>query len=257
MGGSLGAVVAHWLPWGDAGLWATLGMAAMMGGTMRSPLTAILFALELTHDLNLLPALLLGCIAAHGVTVLLLKRSILTEKIARRGLHITREYAVDPLAIARVQDAMDANPPTVASTMSVRDLMRLIQEGHAHFARRMGLIVVDAHGELVGVVTRGDLVRELEEHPNSSRTVGEIGSRHPIVTFMDETVHQAVTMMLRHDVGRLPVVVRDDPRRPVGYLGRAEILEVRLKHLHDEHVRESGWNAGKIGEAGVESPRSE
>lgn len=242
MGGCLGAIVAPWLPSGDAGLWATIGMATMMGGTMRSPLTAILFALELTHDLNLLPALLLGCIAAHGVTVLLLKRSILTEKISRRGLHITREYTVDPLVITRVRDAMDADPPLVVETMPVRELMRRVRDGNAGLSRRMGLIVVDQHGGLFGIATRGDLLRELEEHPDSDRTVGEIGSRHPVVTYTDETVHEAVMKMLRHDVGRLPVVLRAEPLRPIGYLGRAEVLEARLKHVQEEQVRESGWN---------------
>ena len=81
------------MPGGDAGLWAMVGMAAIMGGTMRSPLTAMVFAVELTHDWNLLPALLVGCVGAHGVTVLLLRRSILTEKLARRGHHISREYS--------------------------------------------------------------------------------------------------------------------------------------------------------------------
>src|SRR4029079_2660254 len=84
MGGGLGALESTILPVGDAGLWAMVSMAAMMGGTMRSPLTAILFTVELTHDWSTLPALLVGAVVAHAVTVLLLRRSILTEKVARR-----------------------------------------------------------------------------------------------------------------------------------------------------------------------------
>jgi chloride channel protein, CIC family len=107
MGGSLGALEAHWIPGGDSGLWAAISMGAMMGGTMRSPFTAVAFMLELTHDINALPAVFIACIAAHGVTVLLMKRSILTEKVARRGHHLTREYAVNPLQLLRVRDVME------------------------------------------------------------------------------------------------------------------------------------------------------
>jgi chloride channel protein, CIC family len=106
MGGALGAAEAHWVHALDPGLWATIGMAAMMGGTMRSPLTSVAFVLELTHDVALLPALLVACVAAHTVTVLLMKRSILTEKVARRGYHVMREYSVSPFARFRVEDVM-------------------------------------------------------------------------------------------------------------------------------------------------------
>src|SRR6266566_2480358 len=111
MGGSLGALEAHWIPSGDPGLWAALSMGAMMGGTMRSPFTAVAFMVELTHDVNVLPALLVACVAADAVTVLLMKRSILTEKVARRGYHLTREYSANPLHLLRVQDVME--PPVL------------------------------------------------------------------------------------------------------------------------------------------------
>jgi len=111
MGGALGALEAHWIPTGDPGLWAALSMGAMMGGTMRSPFTAVAFMVELTHDVNVLPGLLVACVAADAVTVLLMKRSILTEKVARRGYHVTREYIANPLHLLRVQDVME--PPVL------------------------------------------------------------------------------------------------------------------------------------------------
>ncbi len=241
MGGGLGALLAPRLPVGDAGLWGMLGMASMMGGTMRSPLTAILFTLELTHDLNVLPALLLACIASHGVTVLLLKRSILTEKISRRGLHLTREYTVDPLAVRRVGEVMDREPPTIAAATPARELMDRIQARDPAVTRRMALLVVDAQGALAGIVTRGDLARELAENPRTARTALDVASRHPVVAYADETVHDAVTRMLLHDVGRLPVVPRGGPPRPVGYLGRAEVVGARLPRAREEEVLEPGW----------------
>ena len=129
MGGALGALAAPLLPGGDAGLWATLGMAAIMGGTMRSPLTAMIFTAELTHDWNLLPALLVTCVAAQAVTVLMLRRSILTEKVARRGHHLVREYSVDPFEIHRVREVMDSDVATIPAEMTVDELSHRIARG--------------------------------------------------------------------------------------------------------------------------------
>ena len=113
MGGALGALAAPFLPGGDRALWPLVGMAAVLGGTMRSPLTGVIFALELTHDINALPALLIASVVAHGFTVLVMKRSILTEKVARRGYHISREYAVDPLERLSVGEVMTTEVVTV------------------------------------------------------------------------------------------------------------------------------------------------
>ncbi len=108
-----------------------VGMAAMMGGTMRSPFTGMVFMLELTHDLNALPALMVGSVAALGVTVLLMRRSILTEKIARRGHHITREYSVDLFNLLRVGEVMDENPPTIPRAHDCDEIFRLDRAGRS------------------------------------------------------------------------------------------------------------------------------
>ena len=240
IGGALGAVEGRFISLGDPGLWAMISMAAMMGGTMRSPLTAMIFTLELTHDLNLLPGLLVSCIAAHALTVLWLRRSILTEKVARRGFHVTREYSVDPLAVLRVGEVMDRNPPTVPGQMKVSELTDLIANGHPELSHRQGTLIVDDEGKLAGIITRGDLLRAIEKTPDG-RTVLEAGTRHLIVTYADEILHDAVTRMVRHDIGRLPVVRRDNPQKIVGYLGRASIMTARLRRHEEEHHREAGW----------------
>src|SRR5205809_3177540 len=147
MGGALGALESRHIPIGDASLWATIGMAAMMGGTMRSPLTAMVFTLELTSDYSLLPALLVGCVASYAVTVLMLRRSILTEKVARRGYHITREYSIDPLAVLRVGDVMDRDVPTIHATMKVKELSDKIAHHDPRLTRRQGLPIVDEAGK--------------------------------------------------------------------------------------------------------------
>ena len=240
MGGALGAIEGRFITLGDPGLWAMISMAAMMGGTMRSPLTAMIFTLELTHDLNLLPGLLVACIAAHALTVLWLRRSILTEKVARRGFHVTREYSVDPLAVLRVGEVMDRNPPTVPAMMKVSELSDLIANGNPELSHRQGTLIADEAGNLAGIITRGDLIRAIEKNPNGC-TVLEAGTRHLIVTFADEILHDAVTRMVHHDIGRLPVVRRDDPQKIVGYLGRASVMTARLRRHEEEHYREAGW----------------
>ncbi|MBV8859509.1 MAG: chloride channel protein [Acidobacteria bacterium] len=240
MGGALGAFESRFIPVGDAGLWAIISMAAMMGGTMRSPLTAMVFTLELTHDLNLLPGLLVGSIAAHALTVLLLRRSILTEKVARRGYHVTREYGVDPLTALRVEEVMDRDVPTVPATMKVSELSEGIARHDPRLTKRQGIPILDGEGLLVGIITRGDLLRALERGLDGDATVLEAGSGNLIVTYPDEVLQEAVVKMLRGDIGRLPVVDRQDPRRLVGYLGRAGVMAARVRQHEEEYVREQG-----------------
>jgi CBS domain-containing protein len=240
MGGALGAIEARFIPIGDAGLWAMICMAAMMGGTMRSPLTAMIFTLELTHDLDVLPALLISCIAAHAVTVLLLRRSILTEKVARRGFHVSREYSVDPLAVLRVGEVMDQHPPTIAASMKVADLSDRIARHDPELIGRQGTLIVDEDKNLAGIITRGDLVRALEHLPENA-TVLEAGTHNLIIAYPDEILHEAVARMVRNDIGRLPVVERKNPRKLLGYLGRASVMTARLRRLEEEHDREVGW----------------
>ena len=239
MGAALGSLGSALLPHGDAGLWATIGMAAMMGGTMRSPLCAMFFATELTHDWNTLPVLLVGCVSAYAVTVLLLRRSILTEKIARRGHHIVREYSVDPFDIHRIGEVMDRDVPTIPATTTVRELSQRLRNEPA-LARRQGTPILDAGGALVGIVTRSDLMRAAENDPQGGMAVLEAGTRKPLVAYEDELIREAVERMLQNDIGRLPVVERGNPTRLVGYLGRSGVLAARQRLVDEENLRERG-----------------
>jgi H+/Cl- antiporter ClcA/CBS domain-containing protein len=240
MGGAIGAFAGSWIPVGDPGLWALIGMSAMMGGTMRSPLTSMVFAVELTRDFNLFPALLIASVAALGVTVLLMRRSILTEKLARRGHHITREYSIDPFELARVRDVMDTEVPAILATTRLTELSDLIAQGHPELSRRQGTLIVDEHNRLLGIITRGDIVRALRQNRAAEMTVLEAGSTDLAVAFPDEPLHVALTKMLDRDIGRLPVVRRNDPRQAVGYLGRAALLSARMRIHEEENVRHRG-----------------
>ena len=245
IGGALGAWAGFWIPVGDTGLWALIGMAAMMSGTMRSPLTAMVFAVELTRDFNLFPAVLIGSVAALGVTVLLMRRSILTEKLARRGHHITREYSIDPFELARVRDVMNQEMPTVPATMKLTELSDRIARGDSDLGRRQGTLIVNNQNQLVGIITRCDIVRALRQNQAAEMTVAEAGSTDLVVAFPDEPLHAALTKMLDRDVGRLPVVERNNPTRVVGYLGRAAILSARMKMHEEENILQRGSFSGK------------
>ncbi len=240
MGGSLGALGASALHAGDPGLWAMITMAAMMGGTMRSPFTAIIFVLELTLDVSVLPALLVACIAADAVTVLLMKRSILTEKVARHGHHVTREYSVSPLARVRVEDVMDATPPTIPGDCAVTEVSRRLAEHDPVLVRHHAWPVVDDAGRLVGMLTRGDLLKALQSAGPDGRPVADFATRELVVTYPDELLEDAVEKMAARRVGRLPVVTRRDHRRLVGYLGRTGLLEAWLQRIEEEEKRETG-----------------
>jgi len=238
MGGALGAFLARWIPGGDAGLWAAVGMAAMMGGTMRAPLTAMIFTVELTHDFNLFSALLIASVAALGVTVLLMPRSILTEKLARRGHHITREYSIDPFELVCVRDVMDQSAPAIPDTTKVSELSARLARGDPGLNRHQGILLVNEERRLVGIITRGDIIRSLRQNGSNGITVAEAGSTELVVTYPDEPLQAALSKMLRNDIGRLPVVERENPTRLVGYLGRAAILSARLRLHEEEHLRE-------------------
>lgn len=241
MGGALGALLGGAVAPGAAGACAVVGMAAMMGGTMRSPFTAMVFAVELTRDVQLLPALLAACIAAEAVTVLLLRRSILTEKVARRGFHLSREYMVDPLELARVREVMDPEPWAAPVGLTVGELARRVAAGDPAANRHHGIPVVDEAGVLAGIITRGDLLQALRGEGGAERPVVEAGSRTLVVAHPDETVREALVKMLRHGIGRLPVVPREAPHRLVGYLGRGHVLAARQGWYRSEHARERGW----------------
>ena len=164
MGGSMGALGAYALHRPDPGLWAMVGMAALMGGTMQVPLPAVIFVLELTGDLPALPALLIACVAAAGVTVLLMRRSILTEKLARRGQHVTQEYGVNPMHVLRVEDVMEPplalRPATVGSPATYSDelLETAMHKLLEHEADTLPVVSRDDPSRVVGYVERSAIL---------------------------------------------------------------------------------------------------
>ena len=233
-GGCAGWLEGQYLP-GDAGAWALLGMAAMMGGTMRSPLTGILFAVELTGDFALLGPLLLATGASYAVTVLLLKRSILTEKIARRGQHVVREYSIDPFELLRVSEVMVSEVDTLPATMKIDEAVAFFAEGRRH----KSYPILDAEGMVTGMVSRADVLRWRAERPHGDETLYDRASDLSlIVGYADEPVSHLADRMVAADVGRVPIVDRGTPCL-VGLVSRKDLLRIRATANSAEANREA------------------
>jgi H+/Cl- antiporter ClcA len=247
MGGAL-ALGLNWIfPWAhlSPGAFALVAMGAVFGAASRATFSFIIFAFEITRDYNSVLPLMLVSVIADGIGMLLMPRaSIMTEKLARRGLRIQQDYEADVLHSMSVSETMDKEIPTIAADVKLRDLADRIARGEPEVSRHQGLIVLDAEGKLAGLITRGDVMRGLDNDPSGSMTVLEAGAQNVVVTFPDESLHEASEKMLRYNVGRMPVVERGDQRRVVGYLGRPGVMAARLRKFHEEYVREPGWFKG-------------
>ena len=238
LGGGLGWLIGSFLP-GEPGSWALLGMAAMLGGTMRSPLTGAIFAVELTGDFGLLAPLLAASAAAYMVTVLLLRRSILTEKIARRGQHISREYAIDPYSLTRVADVMIRKVELLRADQGIDSAVAAIESG-----RHRTYPVVDRNGRPIGLVSRSDALRWRVEGEHESETLAEhISDASVAVVHADDLVSRAVGIMLLTDQGRLPVIDRETGVL-IGLLTRRDVLAVQAQTIEAEMKREALFLSG-------------
>jgi CBS domain-containing protein len=216
-------------------------MGAVFGAASRATFSFIIFAFEITRDSNSVLPLMLVAVIADGIAMLFMPRSsIMTEKLARRGLRVHQDYEADVLTQVSVAATMEKNPPVIAAGTKVGEVAERIARHDPAVARYDALLILD-DSKLVGIVTRGDILRSLDKDSTGMTTVEAAGSTKLVVTYADELLSEAVAKMLHRDVGRLPVVERRDERKVVGYLGRAAILDARSRRLHDEHVREQGW----------------
>jgi len=235
VGAAVGGLMAPVLPGGSPAIWGLVGMSAALAGVMRSPFTSVVFAFELTHDANSLLPLLIGALAAHQVSVLALKRSILTEKVARRGFHVMREYAVDPLEALFVRDVMTTKVLTVEPGRRVSELVRLLGVGSPQRRQRL-YPVVDSESRLKGVVAWSQLQEVAPAQRR--RAIGDLMRTDIVVAYPDETLRAVADRMAGRGVGVMPVVDRDVPDRLRGVVSQFDLLRARERLLQEERHRE-------------------
>jgi CBS domain-containing protein len=220
-------------------------MGAVFGAASRATFSFIIFAFEITRDYNSVLPLMLVAVIADGIAMLFMpKSSIMTEKLARRGLRVHQDYEADALAQAAIGEVMDKDAPVIAASTKVGELAERIARHDPAVARYEALVILDDAQKLAGMITRGDILRALDKDSSGAMTVLDAGTMRVVVTYTDELVSEAAAKLLNFNIGRMPVVDRADEKQVVGYVNRSSILAARQRRLQDEHVREEGWLPG-------------
>jgi H+/Cl- antiporter ClcA len=240
LGAGLGVALGPILPGGNDGLWPLAFMAATLGGMMRAPIMALMFAFEVTHDANALVPLLAACAVAYGFTVLVMPRSILTEKIARRGYHIYREYGIDPLERHTVSEVMTREVKTVDADTSIEDTLRLYF-GPAQSHRAFPVV---AGGAFVGMVDRATLTKYAGTSP-TLKLRDLFGENLPVMALPEETCRTIATRLAVHQLERLPVVKDTSSRQLLGLVARSDLVKPSVA-LFDEEQNPEQFNGGSF-----------
>jgi chloride channel protein, CIC family len=236
IGGALGALFAPVLPGMSTGAWPLVGMTAVLAGSIGCPLTATVLSLELTHNYGLLLPVLTGSIVAHAFTVLFTKRSILTERISRRGHHLSREYGVDPLETLLVTDAMHTRVVVLPADMSPDDARKWLENGRTRNGERGQRLypVVDTQGRLTGVMTRSRIAA-LASVTDPAYEAMPLPA--PVVAYPDETLRAVAERMATQHVFVLPVVERGTSKL-AGTLTIEDLLRGRARSHERENKHE-------------------
>ena len=228
LGGCTGFLIGQYLP-GDPGFWAMIGMAGIMSGVMRAPMTSALFAAELTNHLSALPETIGAAAAAHAISVLVMKRSILTEKIARRGRHILREYSVDALEFMQAGQLMTKDPATLPGDMEVEEVVRFFADEATH----RSYPVVDKQHRLLGLVSRTDALEWKVNRKTEGRLADALSDASTPFAFPETPCGEVADIMVESGIGRVAIVGQDD-RRVVGIISRQDLLKVRSSQKSTE-----------------------
>jgi CBS domain-containing protein len=244
LGASIGALLVLAAPWAgvDPRIAGLVGMAAMFAGASRALLASVVFSFETTlQPLGLLP-LLGGCAAAYLVSCYLMQNTIMTEKIARRGVRVPSEYAADFLDLVLVGEMSTRVVVALSADDRVESVLAWLSSD-ASGTHHQGFPVLDARGRLLGVLTRRDL---LNPDVSPSTLVRRVIHRPPSVAFENSSLREAADLMVAEDVGRLPVVARDDPTKVVGMLTRSDLLAAHGRRLDEKKRQRSGFEIRMI-----------
>jgi H+/Cl- antiporter ClcA/predicted transcriptional regulator len=231
----------------DTHLVALIGMACIFGGASQAMLASAVFAYETTGQGAALFPLLACCAVSVLVVRALGKTSIMTEKIERRGVSVPSQFSADVFEHTRIGTVMDTKPVTVTASMPLADFARKIAGHDPELGKHQAHPVVDERGQLIGIITRGDVIRAIEIAPPEA-VILDYATTSLVLAYPGDTLHEAIQKLLRHDIGRLPIVSTDDPKKLVGYLSRSDILSARWKLVSEESTvsRWMSWrHAGK------------
>ncbi len=245
IGAALGSLLAYIFPPVAPGFWALMSLAAVVGGVMRSPLTGVVFAMELTHQWDAVMPLIIASTVAYLLSVLVLKRSILTEKVVRRGTHLTREYSVDPLEVFLIGEIMPRNFMSFRLGTNIQDVANAAagtpaNSGKRRLNRAQRLYpVLDENDNLVGIVTQYQLLgAALQSGSTPETTIDQIMARHIIIAYPDMTLREVANLMAASEISSLPIVDRKTPARVLSVVAMDHILEARLRDLNEERKAE-------------------
>jgi CBS domain-containing protein len=246
IGGALGAALGHLMPIMGPGAWALVGMTSVLSAAIGAPLTSAMLALELTHNGGLMLPVLLSCVAAYAVSVLVQPRSMLTENLSRRGLHLSREFGVDPLEAMLVSQAMHTSVFALPATATRKDAIAWLKkmeergaEAWSHWQRVFPL--VDAEGKLVGVLTRSQMITLARQQDPAGASVAARplvtdARLDPVTVSPFTTLRTAAATMAQSKLTAFPVVSADG--RLMGIVTIEDLLKGRLEQTHRESDRE-------------------
>jgi H+/Cl- antiporter ClcA/CBS domain-containing protein len=235
MGAGLGCVLGVWLPGADPGLWPLVCMAAVLAGVLNAPLTAAVFAYGLTGDGDALLPLILACGVSYGLAVLLMPRSIMTERLARRGKHVHREYGVDPLERVHVEDVMTREVDTIPADTPIGQ----VREGWFGAAQRhRAMPVLDAQGAVLAMLDRDRLARAETTHAPDVPLAVALAGEGLMVALPEESCRAVAERVALHGLERLPVVDGLATRRLVGLISLSDLVRTRRERYEEEGVRE-------------------
>ena len=258
IGGGVGAALAHFLPGVQPGGWPLICMAAVLAGSIGVPLTAVMLAVELTHNSTLLLPLLLASVTSYGIMVLVQKRSILTERMSRRGFHLSREYGVDPLETVMVSQAMHTSVFALPDTATRRDaaewLKKMYERGAGAWSHWQRLFpVLDKDGKLLGVLTRSQMMGSAKADDLDAPLV-EDANRSPVTVEPDETLRQIATLMADSKLSHYPVINEDG--KFAGIITIEDLLAGRtrqaLRETNRDRVLRMRWPFGGAAKAASE-----
>jgi len=214
---------------GPVGAYAIVGMAAFFAVVVQGPITAIIMLFELTRGYEMILPVMAAVVIAVAVARVFSKESIYTMQLKRKGIDLGAMEERDVMRTTRVSEVMVRDFQSVPPQMPVTQLLRQMEE-----VGELGFPVINEENHLLGIVTLSDVhaVTRKEGFDSAALTVAAIATtRSLIVAFPDQTLHEVLLQLGAKEVGRIPVVDRNNPTRCLGILRRHDIVRAYVQEV--------------------------